>query len=217
MELARTNMTGLSDDELVICDSLWPYEHSVPLKYLYQDIFPDIANLPHNHTIPDQDLESVLDSMVARGILRTETRILTTRNGVPPYPHRVFGLTTEGGLTWEIERTPNWQLYVNVESDDLDESLNVVSCLSEEIGRKFIQAQIRSGYWQIAGTYKHSLVPRAPLVPWKQFTDVHQFRVLLATEAERTLLDREVYESERVWWSCTHELFRSPKNFQNEI
>jgi len=202
--LARTGKTDLSDDELIICDSLWEYEHTMPLKLIYRDIFPDIVNIPYSHSIPDDRLEEALDALVARGVLSTETVIMTTRRNIAPYPHRVFGLTSLGGNVWELERSPDWQLYVHEECDDSDGNCCLISCLSPTIGQQFISARFGLN----ADEVFHEVLGRAPLVPWKEFASVHRFRVPFDPETDGVEIDWEAYERNRVWWSGTNELLR---------
>ncbi len=201
----RTHRTNLSDDELIICDFLWPSELRIPEKLLSQAVFPDIANIPYSHSISDDKLGEFLDSMVARQILNVETVLITTRRAEAPSLQRVFGLSGKGGLLWESERTPNWATFVNDVAVPANVSSLVLS-LSESLGRSYIEACLDSGLWRLAGDIRHSVSSSALLVPWKTFESVHQLEVPLKEIDGTEKTDFSVYSARRIWWTDTKEL-----------
>jgi len=201
----RTCKTDLSDDELIICDFLWPNELRIPEKLLLREIFPEIANIPYSHSISDENLGRFLDSMVAREILNSETVLMATRRAEAPSLQRVFGLTHKGGTEWEKERAPDWSTFVN-DIVSLDDETNLVLSLSESLGRSYIDTCLESGIWRLAGDIEHVVAPLASLVPWKSFNSVHQFKVPIMQSDGTERMDFSVYHARRAWWGDTKEL-----------
>ena len=197
----RTHASDLSDDELILFDSLWACD--TPGHMLHRDAYPVYANTPYSHSIPDDQLRARLLALVERKLLFTYKYAGSAAR--PPRSEDCYALTSAGLQAWEAERCPDWSRFI-VDSEYAD-SLTVAA-LSEEIGLRFIDVCRQSGLWAIAAAQPvHRVEHDVSLVRWKTFGEVHYFEVPTLPEVSGPKVDWALYRSKRIWWRSTSELW----------
>ncbi len=90
----RTNATSLSDDDLLLFDSMFPY--SVPEDLLRRDSYPAQMNVQYSHALDDHCLRERLHSLMHQGLVvgngtrpTSQTAHLRIRGPrLPPKRHR---------------------------------------------------------------------------------------------------------------------------------
>ncbi len=208
----RTHATNLTADELILFDVL--YDLQYPFDVLLREDFCEIINLPeeHRHSLNGEKLWRVLDTLIARGLAQAHS----LRWPLGERTH--YGLTPDGGRLWELERQPDWNLFVSYESwsEEMPDGEEIwytsVRSLSSEVAQKYWQTALDVGLIRSQNldlmTIGH---PRnkSPMIYWKPpFEPLFEICTPYLPSHDETWVDInwEVYEQNRVWWRHLLEL-----------
>ena len=192
MPLSRTNKTSLTDDELILFDALW--DNDCAWWMLQQEDFGDFM-LPNSHSLSDAELETMLQNLVQRELLRDYLFVYAEHAD-----KRYYGLSPQAGSLWAQERKPVWEKYV---SFYIHEERYIVESPSLETAVQYMRVM-----QQVDSAAPQAFVqidkPNYRLLPWKDFSMVYELSGA-AEESHRTF-DWDAYLNYLDWWSDLNEL-----------
>jgi hypothetical protein len=97
--LKRSANSSLTDTQLVLIDPM--FNSLIPPNALRASNYASAFNVRYSHSLSDQLLARTLSALVDEGVIQKLQR----------HNRTVYGLTDEGGATWETERKPDWSAY----------------------------------------------------------------------------------------------------------
>jgi hypothetical protein len=190
----RTNATELSSDELLLFDFM--FASAAPSRMMRAESYPQHMNVDYTHGLADDELPDVLRHLIDRGLCRA----------APEFQHH-FGLTEAGGLLWEHERLPDWDLYVRDSAAFLEDNVDLLSILSpnRSTAETFLAAAIECGIWiPLDETFQEGR-PDHELIPWKTFPRVWCLQVRVPSEPPLRS-DWAAMERRRQWWRSVGDM-----------
>lgn len=198
MELPpRTNLTSLTNDELLLFDFL--FDCSTPRKFLYRRNYSESMNCLYNHSLSDREVDDTMVRMESEGLVESHCR--DVRYGIS------YSLLPAGGELWEQERKPVWDRYC---SGRLYTEVGVkwieLKCSTREIGESALRATDAAHLHSLDIDHIELKYHRENdcLVYWKK--SPHVFVLRCRRRKSDAMLDWEIYESRRKWWRTIDEL-----------
>jgi len=200
----RTNMTWLSEDDLIILDVM--FDGGVPFRLLRQENFQDQWNLTYSHNLADDELRWRLRRLCEQDVIGTER-----------YENDMFFcMTSIGGDLWSQERCPVWERFCSdrYRTTSQDRTMMSVVAVSAKIRDDFL------GLWPMYPSRRRTAtIGDYGVIPWRSF---HQLHVGVATYVEEHEWSRDEFEvwihrdrehetlleRERSWWRDVSELQR---------
>jgi hypothetical protein len=202
----RTGVSGLSDNELMVLDHLFP-GCWFGLKGFYEEDFSFHANLPFSHGFSDRKVRALLADWADRGWLAYDEEL-------PAY-----ALTPTGGAVWEQERLPLWDRFCSDTTWHPESGpshrrrrnsqwLLVVTAPSRKIAEAYVQTGTRCHLFdgQIVSRSRRKRKVRdwSELV-WAVFPRAFEIRVALR-RCDTPWTDWDRYHREMCWWRGPSEL-----------
>ena len=184
----RTGESELTDDELLFFDFMW--DCYVPFRFFDQQQYSVHMNCLYTHQIDSADVAAALQSLLTRKLIQSESDTYT--------------LTPTGGLLWELERRPDWDLFVSTLSSWNPRRFRIVA-MQESIGGQYIAAIGESNLITLTSTIRSRRLVRYSL-PWRTISPAVMLVVETTGDENHTFIDWEHYESKRTWWRNIREL-----------
>jgi hypothetical protein len=183
---------AIPPDELYLYDAL--FAGNAPMRMLRREIFQEAFNLPWSHDLADDALESLIDGLIARG--------LVTRND-----RGIVGLTPAGGEVWERERRPPWDRFCYDSAEEIDGGWRLdVFASTEALAREFVTTAMAIDLYRLrdaGASITTRIEPDHDLIPWKRAT----YHVVSSRYDEHDgPIDWARYEKDRTWWRSISEL-----------
>lgn len=199
---ARTGITNLSDDELLLFDML--FDCSARPDQLSASAYAIHMNCDYTHSLNDRELSDALCSLLSRCLVRV---VGNSANSNAP----TYSLTETGGALWELERQPNWNQYVTTSQKQLGTFSTgsiVALCVDEIVGRQCLGAMFASGLITPAGSIRSRMLYDKRIVPWKWFPSIFALRCKTSDSIHdaRESVKWYAYQSSRCWWRSIDEL-----------
>jgi len=159
--------------------------------FFEQDQYPFHMNCRYTHSLDSRGTDSTLDSLLERKLVQFESG--------------AFTLSPSGGRLWEIERRPDWNLFIYTLSSSNSKRFRIVA-MKESVGLDYISAICDS----------HQIIPTSPIrsrslgrhsLPWRTISPAIMMVVNIQGDADQHIYaDWEIYESQRTWWRGVGEL-----------
>lgn len=205
----RTNVTGLSDDELLLFDFL--FDKSLAFHHLRMEDYSFHMNCRYSHSLNDADLERALSSLVMRGLLKCRDGKIWRISTSDYVDGKIYSITDSGGRLWELERLPDWDRFVVACQWKLgtdNRGMIRIVCPSEEIGRLCLGGMFAAGLIAPIGRIKVRNIWNAKLLPWKTFGKVTSIRCKTIDNVNDSVFPLlwDVYNVHRCWWQDIAEL-----------
>jgi hypothetical protein len=191
----RTGATDLSDAELLLFDFLFRWY--VPRRALTSDLYSFHMNCCYSHGLPDRELDDVLESLVARNLVRAKAS-----DGSPELS---YTLSSDGGRLWELERRPDWGTYIDARQD-CEGIRQSVLALDETIARQYVGGLFASCLLAPSGKLRVKRIRHCSLLPWRIFGCVTVLRIPILHETSLDCPRWDIYEACRNWWCDVGEL-----------
>ena len=212
----RTGGSVLSDDELIILDAL-AINGSCNINIIKKDNYPIHMNCSYSHDILDEHIENKMAELASKGWINLKIGDVIDidfdcqeekyKSSIKKGP--IYSITSDGGMLWEIERTPIWDSYCmdSSYSDENDDNIFYleINCLSEEIGLKFAKCLLDCGLYEYKFDKLKTTTPDPDFVPWKKFNNKFAWKVQLKESGDPDT-DWDCYEKTRIWWRGIGEL-----------
>jgi hypothetical protein len=212
--LKRTYTTSLTDDELILFDALFSGGRQFDCLKQGED-FEEIHNFPYSHHLNDLELQETITRFLSQGLMMTWNERFPALGSI-----RFIGLTEKGGVLWEKERTPDWNLYCEDSSGDENGYWELsVSSPSLETAELFLKTARECGLYtcRIPDELRYNTREGTELIDWKTFPAIHEITVRLAERDEDNCLvppyeaslphidGWNYYEQHRQWWRTINE------------
>lgn len=204
---SRTNATDLTSDELLLFDFL--FDKRLTFRQLRKDDYPFHMNCGYSHGLDDDKLQSVLDFLLVRGLLRRKTEPIFRPETQSCLEGDLYWMTKAGGELWERERVPDWNRFLcsaHWERRTGRGGVTRVVCADEGIAKMCMGAMYASGLITPIGRLRLRTIWDARLLPWKTFPQVHSIRCKTKEDTDDLATDWDVYHKMRCWWEDIHEL-----------
>lgn len=189
---ARTGITDLTDDQLLLFDFLW--DCYVPRRFLDSGSYSIHMNVAYSHGLTGKQIDRTIEQMFERNLI-------TCRESCPD----AFTLTPKGGAIWEAERQPDWSRYIAEHGSHNDRRLSLVT-VSEDVGRHYIGGLFAAGLIVPTDRIKCRTIGNHWLTTWKRVSVAKLLRVQIRGDEPTLFIDWPVYESCRNWWRNITEL-----------
>ena len=153
-------------------------------------------NVNYSHSLDDSRLIDTL------GFLSEREFVV----GTDQCKDRCWSLTPQGGKQWELERRPNWDLFIAECVKPLPDGRGHITVLSpnENTVRRFWDVTSRAEMWEMDSSRpRYWRIRRHKLLSWRDFPEIHVF-AQRGQYSENT--DWNVYEANRTWWRTIAEL-----------
>lgn len=205
----RTNITELSDDELLLFDFL--FDKHLCHHHLRAENYPFHMNCGYSHGLGDIDLEKSLTTLVERGLL-TCKEAMTLRIEFREFRRdKTYALTEAGGRLWELERCPDWDRFLATSTWELGincRGMIRVVCSNESIGRLCLGSMFAAGLISPVSRIRVRLLRNVRLLPWKAFPRVNSIRYKINDNTNDVMFPAhwDVYNAGRCWWRDIAEL-----------
>ncbi|MCH8273160.1 MAG: hypothetical protein IH851_00005 [Armatimonadetes bacterium] len=203
----RSGATELSNDELFLLDFLatLAYHGRAGVYQFPQETYQQHMNIRYCHSIPDAEVENVLDNMARGGILQAKPDL-------PEFYDNRYGLTRHGGDLWCRERMPVWRRYCSTMSSAVfhgDVGEMEVRCVDKQIGLDYLVISNALGHISILDdlqTTEWHPMPPEELVVWHPLPAawIATIRVKNVDDMNRNRYDE--LDRQRTWWWTLDEL-----------
>ncbi|HEY7375412.1 MAG TPA: hypothetical protein VIF57_24855 [Polyangia bacterium] len=192
----RTGETELTDDELILCDTIFKARTVLRLLMVEGDDFNEMFNLGYRPSVGGADRLALIESMSRRGLIE--------RSGDADRSGAAVSLTPDGGQLWERERRPVWEAQVRSTSRS-DTSLTI-RARRKEVADAFVKGINEARMVETRGAPEVAFEDDARLVSWRRSrTVVMTFRDFRDLPG----VDWVTYESQRIWWQSVPQLLTS--------
>jgi len=212
---SRTDVTELSDDELLLFDAI--FECPWPVQALRRGEYGFHLNVRYTHGLSDEDLRARIVELVDRGLMTTDIR-----DPVESLNRPYCALTPTGGVLWELERKPDWSKYC---SDSYDDDEMAIDAYCEGTALACMRAFHEAGWHDIRPAEAKCIRYRVgweqrkwPLISWKESKLDYSIVVphferggMQLPEIEKFAKLAPRYDEQRWWWRTITELVTLPK------
>lgn len=204
-DLNRKGKTKLSDDELIIFDSI--FDSSCSIDQLRRKGFDERFNFSFKHSLKDKDLSICLKNLELQSLIRIREENDSKKSFVE--------LTAKGGKLWEKEREPIWEKYCKgwSYSPFKEENKLLLEAVSPSLDtlKNYLKVAIEINLFGIGKDYEIEFASEKRKfivgLNWKRFPELH-FATLTGNYEERIPTEKEwnyFYENLN-WWGNVHEL-----------
>lgn len=205
----RTNVTDLTSDELLLFDFL--FDKTLAFHHLRKDNYSFHMNCRYSHGLSDDELQSVLASLVVRGLLHRTTGPIFRLETQSYIDGDLYSMSEAGGELWERERLPDWNRFLCADHWELGShcrSMVRVVCADERIARMYLGAMYASGQTSPVGRLRVRTVWNVRLLTWKTFSKVQSIRCKTNqnVHGSPSVTDWDLYNEIRCWWQDVREL-----------